>query len=122
MQKWIAEEKFTCAPKSGKRFTVVARIGEPVAMPAEGDLSAYGRCPVSLEPLIPLRRIHGANQFQALCLAIDYIRRVLKAFVAEGGRVYYPGTGNLIDLDSTSFLPMESLKDFNVRARRTPNK
>jgi len=62
--------------------------------------------------------IGGVNQFQALCLSIDYVRRVLKVFVAEGGRVYWRDTDGPVDLDSPCFLPMQSLSDFKKLSKR----
>lgn len=111
MPKWIAKETFDCAPRRGKRFTLLVQIGEPTVEPAKGTLSAYGRCLVSLEPLAPERRVGGENRFQALCLTFDYIRTVLKVFVAEGGGVYFRRTKNPIDLDSPWFCPLPSLND-----------
>jgi hypothetical protein len=114
---WIAEMRFDCQPSRGRPFVVVARVGRPTLSPAKGRLSAYGRCPVSLAPLIPEQSIGGQDQFQALCLALDFIRKGLKAFTAVGGRVYYHETRNPIDLDDPSFLPHATLGD--LRGRRT---
>ena len=105
MTKWIAQAKFDCVPVKGKRFRVTAKIGEPVTVPREGKLSAYGRCPVSLEPFVQERKIGGVDQFQALCLSINFIRTVLKTFVAQGGRVLFPKTEIPIQLDDPSFCP-----------------
>ena len=68
---WIAEESFRCVPRSGEAFTLHVRIGLPETVPADGDLAAYGRCALSLEPLASTRWIGGDNQFQALCLSIE---------------------------------------------------
>ena len=71
-----------------------------------------------MEPLLAERGIGGENQFQALCLAIDFIRKVLKIFVAQGGRVVFPGTEAPIDLDNPSFCSWPEIKD--LRAREKP--
>jgi hypothetical protein len=121
--EWIAEHRFDCEPAEGRKFTMVARIGRPTLSPREGRLTAYGRCPVSLAPLIPERWIGGEDQFQALCLALDFIRQSLKAFSAAGGRVRFHQTKNLIDLDDASFVPLATLDDLRgrrTRAKRSP--
>ena len=112
MQKWIAEESFRCIPGTGKKFTLHVRIGEPETIVEDGVRSAFGSVCVSLLPLVDERRVGGINPFQALCLSIDYVRRVLKVFVSEGGRVYWRDTDGPVDLDSPCFLPMQSLSDF----------
>src|SRR5260221_13286343 len=53
------------------------------------------------------RWIGGENQFQALCLAIEFIRITLKAFADEGGRIYYHQTKEMVDLHSPSFVPLD---------------
>ena len=117
MAKWIAETSFDCIDAKGKRRRVVARIGEPEMMPREGKLSAYGRCRVSLEPLSTVRNAGGVDKFQALCLALNFIRMALKAFVAQGGRVTYPGDGSPINLDDPSFCPYVDLRWLQPRAK-----
>ena len=118
MQKWIAEESFRCIPRTGKTFALQVRIAEPETIVEDGVRSAYGSVHVSLLPLVDERSIGGVNQFQALCLSIDYVRRVLKVFVAEGGRVYWRDTDGPVDLDSPCFLPMQSLSDFKKLSKR----
>ena len=112
MTKWIAETAFDCINPKGKRFRAVARIGIPTTVPREGQLSTYGRCPVMIEPLVSERAAGGVDQFQALCLAIDLIRKALKAFVAQGGRVFFPRTDTPIQLDDPSFCPHLDLLRF----------
>jgi hypothetical protein len=116
---WIAEHRFDCEAADRRKFTVVARIGRPFLSPPEGRLAAYGRCPVSLAPLIGERWIGGEDQFQALCLALDFIRKGLKAFTAAGGRVRFHKTKKLIDLDDPSFVPLATLDDLRGRNTRT---
>jgi len=115
--KWIAETAFDCIDSQGKRRRVVARIGEPETMPREGKLSAYGRCRVSLEPLVKVRGVGGVDKFQALCLALNLIRIVLKGFVAQGGRVLSPDDGSAVDLDDPSFGPHFDVRLLKSRER-----
>jgi len=114
--KWMAKVTFVCVDINGERFRVVARIGIPEKMPKQGKLSAYGLCPVSIANFKKLLLIGGEikktswiggeNEFQALCLSIDYIRVALRSFVAHGGRIYFRNTDLVIDVDSPSFCPL----------------
>ncbi len=105
MAKWIAERTFDCIDPLGKRFRAVARIGMPTMVPRDRKLSAHAACRVMLEPLVSERAHGGIDQFQALCLAIDLVRKALKTFVAQGGRVFFAGTDTPIQLEDPSFLP-----------------
>jgi len=87
-------------------------------VPREGKYSAYGRCPVSLEPLVSERRIGGEDMFQSLCLTLDFIRQVFKAFTAQGGKVFFPKTDTPIDLDNPSFCPFPDIRQFQPSKRR----
>jgi hypothetical protein len=117
MAKWIAERAFDCVDPKGKRFRAVARIGMPTTVPRDGDLSAYGSCPVMLDPLVSERESGGLDQFQALCLATDLVRKALKTFVAQGGRVFFAGTETPIQLEDPSFLPHLDLERLRVMRR-----
>jgi hypothetical protein len=110
MKKWIAETSFDCVDPAGKRFRAVARIGLPTTVPRQGKFSAYDRCAVMVEPLVSERAAGGNDQFQALCLALDMIRKTLKTFAAQGGRVFFPQTDTPIDLDDPSFCPYPDLR------------
>jgi hypothetical protein len=101
--RWIASHTFDCVDAEGSRFSVTASIGEPYMQPMEGEYDDYGCCPTALEPLFAARRVGGNDTFQALCLALHLIRQTLRAFVAQGGRVFFPGTTSPIDLDDPSF-------------------
>jgi hypothetical protein len=118
MTKWIAERAFDCVDPKGKRFRAIARIGLPTTVPPDGDLSEYGSCPVTLEPLVSERAARGLDRFQALCLAIDLVRKALRTFVAQGGRVFFEGTETPIQLDDPSFLPHLDLEGFRKRRKR----
>lgn len=119
---WMAEKAFDCVKPGGKRFRAVARVGFPENLPREGKLSAYSRCKVSLVPLVAERAIAGADSFQALCLSIEFLRTMLKAFAASGGQVLFPGTLSHIDLGSPSFLPWPDLDSTKRRGTRSSKK
>jgi hypothetical protein len=123
MKKWIAETAFDCIEPEGKRFRAVARIGLPTTVPRKGKLAAYGRCAVMVKPLVSERAAGGNDQFQALCLAVDMVRKTLKTFAAQGGRVFFPQTDTPIDLDDPSFCPYLDLRLFqNHKKKRVPRK
>jgi hypothetical protein len=113
----MAETSFDCVEPSGRRFRAVARIGTPERLPRDGKLSAYSRCKVSLLPLVAERAIAGSDNFQALCLSIEFLRTMLKVFAASGGQVLFPGTRSHIDLTSPSFLPWPDLDRSATRTK-----
>ncbi len=47
--------------------------------------------------------MRGTDSFQAICLAIEFVRKALRAFIVHGGRVYYQQTKTPIDLDDYAF-------------------
>ena len=100
----IAESKFDCRDRDGSDFVALLQIGRPVEL-MHND-RPYAECRVSLEPLFPERGHGGADTFQSLCLAIELIRKALRAFVAHGGSVYYHQTRTPIDIDHPSFVPI----------------
>ena len=122
--QWIAKNEFDCVDPKGKRFRAIARIGMPYLVPREGKLAAYGCCAVSVEPIFGPHPGGGADVFQALCLAIDVIRKVLRSFVAQGGRVFYPGTQSPIDIEDPSFCSMGDWSSFGEKkqSRKKPSK
>lgn len=120
--QWIAKTEFDCIDAKGKRFRAVARIGMPYLVPKEGKLSSYGRCAISVEPIFGPHPGGGADVFQALCLAIDVIRKVLRSFVAQGGRVFYPGTRAPIDIEDPSFCSMVDWFELQKKQKRNRKK
>jgi hypothetical protein len=76
--EWIAETFFDCLPAQGASYALCVRLGLPNFMPAEGELHAYARCSVSMSPMPEERSIAGENKFQALCLALHFIRKTTK--------------------------------------------
>lgn len=109
MHECMALETFRCIRRTGETFDVVVMIARPSKVLTEGELSEYAQCAISMQPLLPLRMVGGENTFQALCMALDYIRFILKSFVADGGRVYWRDTFSPVDLNSPWFAPMHSI-------------
>jgi len=118
MPEWIAKTSFDCVDSRRRRFRAVARVGAPDVVPRQGKLAEYSRCAVSLVPLVPERTIGGADTFQALCLAIEFLRTMLKAFTASGGQVLFPGTKSHIDLNNPSFCPWPDLAALRKKTSR----
>jgi hypothetical protein len=116
--EWIAQESFRCHPREGEPFDLSIKIGKPSLEPADGALQGYAVCVVSFDPLVKEKRIPGENEFQALCLALDHLRVVLKIFTGEGGRVYWRDTDSLVDLASPWFCPFPSLAEVGLRHQR----
>lgn len=110
MNDYMASEVFRCVVRDGGGFDLVVSIAPPYIVSSEEDLSECARCIISMEPLMPPLAVGGVNSFQALCLALEYVRNVLKSFVADGGRIYWRDTDSPIDLSSSWFAPMPSIK------------
>ena len=108
----LAEQRFHCHPRSGEPFELVAKFGRPTITPAPAPVHKHAELLVSFEPLVRERRCGGANEFQALCLAIEYLRTTLKAFAADGGRIYWQDSDSPVDLQSPWFGPFPSPGDF----------
>lgn len=88
--------QFLCVHPDGERVEVVVAIGHPYPT-SEGGWA----CPVEIDGLHgDLADIHGMDSLQALCLAIRLVGERLAAFVAEGGRILHPSTGETIALES----------------------
>ena len=92
----IGAAQFLCVQPGGERIEVVVAIGHPYPT-SEGDWA----CPVEIDGLHgDLADIHGMDALQALCLAIRLVGERLAAFVAAGGRILHPSTGESIALES----------------------
>lgn len=88
--------QFLCVLPNGERIEVVVAIGHPYRASA-GDWV----CPVDISGLNgDLAEIHGIDSLQALALAIRFVGERFEAFVAGGGRILHPSTGESVDLDS----------------------
>jgi hypothetical protein len=90
----IASVDLIAIDRSGQRSPVAFRIGAP--QPLSSD---EWQCWVSLEGLHDeLGSIHGTDSMQALSLAMGLASRLLREFVARGGRlVYKPESGEPVD-------------------------
>ena len=114
MQDIIATTAFDCRDRNGGDFVATLQIGLPVAQVAANG-NRYFECPIALEPLFPEARHGGEDSFQSLCLAIELARKALRAFIAQGGTVYFHGTRSPIDVDDASFAPIaEPIRDLSL--------
>jgi hypothetical protein len=87
---------FLGVTSGGERIEVVVAIGHPYPT-SEGGWA----CPVEVDGLHgDLAEIHGVDSLQALCLAIRLVGERLAAFVADGGRILHPSTGESVALES----------------------
>jgi hypothetical protein len=105
MHDIIATTTFDCRDRNGDDFVATLQIGLPVAQVAANG-NQYFECLIALEPLFPETRHGGEDSFQSLCLAIELVRKALRAFIAHGGAVYFHGTRSPIDIDDASFTPI----------------
>src|SRR5258708_6486446 len=108
----LAEQTFRCHPRNGEPFDMVAKFSRPVLESVPEPVGRHAVMFLSFEPLVGERRFGGGNEFQAICLAIEYLRTTLRAFVASGGRVYWQDTDSLVDLESPWLGPFPSPGDF----------
>ena len=109
---WFAQTEFDCVSAEGKKFRAIARIGRPYRTPKRGEIAGCSHCPVDLEPIATRWEGVGEDHFTALCYGLDIIRRVLRTFIAYGGKVYFADTTSLIDVESPTFTPMLQPADF----------
>ena len=105
MQDIIATTTFDCRDRHGVDFFATLKIGRPLERTNTSGTS-YFECPIAFEPLFPESRHGGEDSFQSLCIAIDLVRKALRAFVAHGGTVYFHGTRSPIDVNDPSFTPI----------------
>ncbi len=111
MQDIIATTTFDCRDRNGDDFVATLQIGLPVERIAANGNRCF-ECPIALEPLFPETRHGGEDSFQSLCLAIELVRKALRAYIAHGGTVYFHGTRSPIDVDDASFTPIaEPIRD-----------
>ncbi|WP_168564969.1 hypothetical protein [Crateriforma spongiae] len=105
MKHIVAETRFDCRDRDGNDFTAHLMIGdlEPCVV---RDGVAESKLLISLDPLFPERGFRGTDSFHAICLAIELVRKALRAFVVHGGTVYYHGTKTPIDIDDYAFTPI----------------
>lgn len=105
MKNIIATTTFDCRDRHGVDFVATVQIGRPVERTTKSGRSCV-ECPIAFEPLFPETQHGGEDSFQSLCLAIELVRKALRAFVAHGGTVYFRGTRSPIDVSDPSFTPI----------------
>ena len=110
MNNVFAETKFDCVDRDGNAFTAVLQFGNILPGPVRDGITE-SKLDISLEPLFPQRGMRGTDSFQAICLAIEFVRKALRAFVAHGGTVYYQQSKTPIDLDDYAFTPISEYID-----------
>jgi hypothetical protein len=110
MNNVFAETEFDCVDRDGNSFTAVLQFGN-ITPGVVRDGITESKLDISLEPLFPQRHMRGADSFQAICLAIEFVRKALRAFVAHGGIVYYQQSMTPIDLDDYAFTPISEFID-----------
>jgi hypothetical protein len=103
MNEKIAEMDVIAVHPDGRRVPIQIEVGRPYADPrSEGTW----RCPVSLGGLDDrLPDIAGVGSFQALCLAINLIRRRLLDTRDEGVRFITVERGEEFELPLAAFFP-----------------
>ena len=88
--------ELVCIRPNGERIAITLAIGHPFATP-EGDW----QCPVTINGLHEnLTNIHGSDSLQSICLAIAFVHTRLASFVADGGRIIFPATGEDFPMDA----------------------
>jgi hypothetical protein len=89
MQQTTGMTRLVGVRPDGERIALTLAIGHPFPTPA-GD---WG-CPVTLGGLQEQpASVYGHDSLQAICLAIAFLRSRLTSFIADGGRILDPGTG-----------------------------
>jgi len=105
MNPILAETQFDCRDRDGNVFTATLRISELQATVVRNGLTEH-KLQISLEPLFPERGYRGTDSFNAICCAIELVRKALRAFVAHGGTVYFFGSKTPIDIEDYAFTPI----------------
>lgn len=81
----VASRKLKAVDSAGKTFDLTIVIG----LPFEVGQDEWA-CPVSLEGLYKQRGpIFGVDSFQALMLAIKFVKDLLEDFYEKGGKIYW---------------------------------
>jgi uridine kinase len=93
----IAETKLIMRDKDGRRREIHIKIGRPYELP-DGDAA----CPLSMDGLYgKVHDIHGIDTFQALVLAVGFVRLTLRALEKKGATFfeYFEGKDYPVDID-----------------------
>lgn len=93
-KSWVAETSCTVRTLDGRTKDVRIRIGRPYQV-SENE----GACPVEMDGLYPnISDIHGVDTFQALALAVDFVRKIMKNLKDKGATIEDFTGWNLLDL------------------------
>ena len=88
MKETISHLDLILLKPSGEKLPVSIEIKRPYEI-KDGKGADFARCPVSMRGLHEnLSDIAGENTFQALTLAIAFVRTMLKHFIDDGGKIY----------------------------------
>jgi len=90
--------------RTGRRRRVVIAIGVPYAI-RDGRGADCAACPVTIHglgrhPRLNAQRILGEDSFQALSIALAFVRRRLLDFVESGNRLLFADGKNVLPLEA----------------------
>lgn len=89
MKEVIASVMLSAILPSGESRAISVQIGKPYH---KGD---HWRCPVAIPGLHDsLGDVAEEDAFQSLCLAMRLVQSLLQHFIASGGRLLFPETGD----------------------------
>jgi hypothetical protein len=91
----IAQRNVVCVNSSGDSQTVKIKISRP--RPVNQLWESY----VEMEGLYDQTfLVKGVDSFQAMCLAMGFVRNALEKFLKEGGRLMWSDKSGEINLDT----------------------
>jgi len=111
---WLVEQRFIYKARDERSVEFIARLSNPQVWETDESRHTAYRCRVGMHPLGEDRWVTSISGFTALCSALDHIRTVLRFLVADGGRVYWENSEDLVDLDSPWFGPMPGPKELRL--------
>jgi|SRR2546427_5809519 len=100
----IARLNLIGVQRTGGRRRVVIAIGVPYAI-RDGRGADCAACPVTVRglgrhPRLNAQRILGEDTFQALSIALAFVRRRLLDFVESGNRLLFADGKNMLPLEA----------------------
>ena len=100
----IARLNLIGVQRTGGRRRVVIAIGVPYAI-RDGRGADCAACPVTVSglgrhPRLNAQRILGEDTFQALSIALAFVRRRLLDFVESGNRLLFADRKNMLPLEA----------------------
>jgi hypothetical protein len=90
MTDTTAKTELVCVQPSGDRRKAIAEVGRPY----QGSDGVW-RCPIAFDGLFPAREVWGYDSLQALWLAGQTIRTLLRSLEARGWQVSIAGHGGM---------------------------